>query len=124
MQGGTTYGALTVHRCAGPPHGVLGFDQLDARRVSAARPALRGGVPNPYGRVAPGWETPHRPPVCRLQKLSPADAGRPAVLPAHLPEDIQPPSGPGTPVRHGAKQSQSVDARALARAAGGAAYPR
>ncbi len=30
----------------------------------------------------------------------------------------------GTPVRHGAKPSPSVDARALARAAGGAAYPR
>src|SRR5882672_1542091 len=86
-----THGAFTVHRRAGPPHGVLGFDQLDARRVSAARPTLRGGVPSPYGRVAPGWETPNRPPVCRLQKLSPADAGRSVVLSPDLPENIQPP---------------------------------
>ena len=35
-----------------------------------------------------------------------------------------PPSGPGTPVRHGPEQSQSVDSRPLARAAGGAAHPR
>ncbi len=35
-----------------------------------------------------------------------------------------PPSRPGTPVRHGPEQSQSVDSRPLARAAGGAAHPR
>ena len=33
---------------------------------------------------------PDRPPVCRLQELSPADRERPAVLPAHLPQDLCP----------------------------------
>src|SRR2546422_8380273 len=42
----------------------------------------------------------------------------------HVSEDVQPPSGPGTSIRHGAKQSESVDARALACAAGSAAHPR
>src|SRR6266436_5218237 len=42
----------------------------------------------------------------------------------YLPEDVQPPSRPGTPVRHGPEQGQSVDARAPARAAGGPAPPR
>src|SRR6266571_941451 len=74
--------------------------------------------------MAPRWDTPNRTPVCRVQKLPPADAGRPAVLPAHLPEDLQPPSGPGTPVRHGPEQSQSVDPRPTARTAGGPAHPR
>ena len=30
IQGGSTYGQSTVHGCAGPPHGVPGFDQRDA----------------------------------------------------------------------------------------------
>src|SRR6266853_7011144 len=124
MQGGITHGAFTVHRRAGPPHGVLGFDQLDARRVSAARPTLRGGVPSPYGRVAPGWETPDRPPVERGQELPVADTRRPAVLSPHLPEDVQPPSGPGAPVRHGPEQSASVDSCPPPCAAGGTAHPR
>ena len=38
MKGGTTYGQDTVHRRAGPPGGVPGFDQLDPRRVSVPRP--------------------------------------------------------------------------------------
>jgi hypothetical protein len=41
-----------------PPHGVPGFHQRDARRVSAAGPTFRGGVPRAYGGVAPRWETP------------------------------------------------------------------
>src|SRR5712691_18146 len=61
MKGGTTYGQCTVHRRAGPPHGVPGFDEFDARRVSAAGPALRGGFPRADGRVAPRWETPDCP---------------------------------------------------------------
>src|SRR5262249_12571599 len=40
MKGGTHNGWLTVHCCAVPPHGVSGFDELDARRVSAPRLAL------------------------------------------------------------------------------------
>src|SRR5262249_23028693 len=62
LKGGPTYGQYTVHRCAGPPDRVPGFHQPDARRVSAPRPALRGGVPSPDGRVAPRWETPVRIP--------------------------------------------------------------
>ena len=51
-------------------------------------------------------------------RTAPADTRRPAVLPAHLPENLQPPSGPGTPVRHGPEQSQSVDPRPPARTTG------
>src|SRR5882724_8395113 len=124
MKGGTTHGQSTVCRCAGPSRRVSGCDEFDARRVSASRPALRGSVPGAYGVVAPRWETPDRPPVERVQELPPADAGRPAVLPAYLPEDVQPPGGPGPPVRHGPEQGQPVDPRAFARAAGRSAYPR
>src|SRR5262249_54024586 len=66
MKGGMTYGQCPVHRGAGPPDRVPQFHQLDARRVSAPRPALRGRVPSAHGRVAPRWETPDRPPVYRL----------------------------------------------------------
>src|SRR6266496_2813218 len=74
--------------------------------------------------MAPRWETPHRPPVERVPELSAADTRRPVVLPAHVPEDVQPSSGPGTLIRHGPEPSQAVDSRALPRAAGGAAPPR
>ena len=60
----------------------------------------------------------------RLQKLSSPDAGRSTVLHSHLPEDLQPPSGPGAPVRHGPEQSQPVDSRPPPGAAGGVARPR
>src|SRR5712691_13261136 len=103
MKGGTTHGQCTVHRCAVPPHGVPGFHEPDARRVSAAGPAFRGGVPRAYGGVAPRWNTPDRPPVSRGPELPPADAGRSAILPPHLPEDLRPPGGAGTPVRHEAE---------------------
>src|SRR2546430_14031663 len=103
MKGGTTDGQCTVHRRAGPPHRVSGFHEFDARRVSAAGPALRGGVPRAYGRMAPRWETPHRPPVYGVPELPPPDAGRAAVLPPHLPEDLRAPGGAGTPVRHEAE---------------------
>src|SRR6266571_1018245 len=109
MKGGTTDGQCTVHRCAGAPYGVSGFDELDPCRVSAAGPALRGRVSRTSRGMAPRWETADRPPVHGLQKLSSPDAGRSTVLHSHLPEDIQPPSGPGAPVRHGPEQSQSVD---------------
>ena len=65
-KGGTTYSQCTVHRCAVPPRGVPGFHQRDARRVSAAGPALRGGVPRPSGGVAPRWEAADGAPVCRV----------------------------------------------------------
>src|SRR5215471_2629294 len=76
VTGGTTHGKCTVHRPTVPPVGVPGFHQPDTRRVSATRPALRDRVPHPYGGMADGWETADRTPVCRLQKLPPADTGR------------------------------------------------
>src|SRR5713101_5748705 len=121
MKGGTTHGQYTVCRYAVSPHRVPGLHQPDPRRVSGPGPALRGGVPSAYGGVAPRWDTPDRSPVYRVPELPPADAGRSAVLPAHLPQDLCPPGGTRAPVRHGTEQSQSVDSRALARAAGGAA---
>src|SRR5712692_10012432 len=100
MKGGTTYGRFTIHRRAGPPNGVPGFDQRDSRRVSAAGPALRGGVPSASGGVAPRWETPDRPPVYGVPALPLRDAGRSAVLPAHLPENLCTSGGARALVRH------------------------
>src|SRR5262249_32278350 len=53
MKGGTTYGQCTVHRCAGPPHRVPPFHELDPGGISDAGPALRGSAPSAYGHVAP-----------------------------------------------------------------------
>src|SRR5262249_5614326 len=53
MKGGTTYGQCTVHRCAGPPHRVPRFHELDPGGISDAGPALRGSAPSAYGHVAP-----------------------------------------------------------------------
>ena len=52
------------------------------------------------------------------------NAGRPAVLPAHLTEDLRRSSGPGAAVRHEPEQSQSVDPCPAASVARGAARPR
>src|SRR6266849_533817 len=65
VTGGTTHGRCTVHRPTVPPDGVPGFHQPDARRVSAAGPALRDRVPRPDGGMADGWETADRAPVYR-----------------------------------------------------------
>src|SRR5919201_6968678 len=119
-----THGWFTVHRATVPPHGVPGFHEPDTRRVSAARPALRDRVPNPYGGMADGWETADRTPVYRLQKLPPADTGRPALVHPGLPENLRTPGGARALIRDGPGQSPSVDSRALARAAGRAACPR
>src|SRR6266702_744171 len=124
MTGGITYGRLTVHRSAVPPDRVPGFDQPDARRISADGPALRGGVPRPDGGVADGWETPDCAPVYRVPKLPPADAGRSAVLHPHLPQDLCTAGGPRTLVRDGPGQSESVDPRPLACLAHGPPHPR
>src|SRR5712691_9291839 len=120
----TPYGRFTVERCAVPPHGVPGFHQPDARRVSAAGPALRDRVPRPDGGLADGWETADRAPVYRLQKLPPPDTGRPALVHLGLPQNLPTPGGARALVRDGPGQSQSVDPCALARAAGRAARPR
>src|SRR5215471_1003163 len=45
-KGSTTDGQCTVHRRAGPPQGVPGYDQRDPRRVADPRPTLRGRLPS------------------------------------------------------------------------------
>src|SRR5215813_638442 len=87
VTGGTTHGWFTVHRPTVPPARVPGFHQPDARRVSAAGPALRDRVPRPYGGLADGWETADRAPVYHLQKLPPPDTGRPALVHLGLPQN-------------------------------------
>ena len=76
------------------------------------------------GGVAPRWETPNRPSLHRLPDLPAGNAGRSAVLPAHLPEDLRRSSGPGAAVRHEPEQSQPVDPCPAAGVARGAARPR
>src|SRR5215475_6732432 len=124
VTGGTTHGWFTVHRATVPSDGVPGFHQPDARRVSAAGPALRGRVPRPDGGMADGWETADRAPVYRRQKLPPPNTRRSALIYSHLSQDLRPPGGARALVRDGPRQSQSVDPRALTRAAGRAACPR
>src|ERR1043166_8261147 len=124
VTGGTTHGWCTVHRAAVPPDGVPGFHEPDARRVSAASPALRGRVPRPDGGVADGWETADCAPVYRLQKLPPPDTGRPALVHPGLPQNLRPPGGARALIRHGPGQSQSVDPCAVAGVARGAGRAR
>ena len=50
----------------------------------------------------------NRGPLHRLSDLPAGNAGRPAVLCAHLPEDLRRSSGPGAAVRHEPEQSQPV----------------
>src|SRR3954465_1258876 len=47
-------------------------------------------------------------PLHRLSDLPAGNAGRSAVLPAQLPEDLRRSSGPGAAVRHEPEQSQPV----------------
>ena len=63
-------------------------------------------------------------PLHRLPDLPAGNAGRSAVLPAHLPEDLRRSSGPGAAVRHEPEQSQPVDPCPAAGIARGAARPR
>src|SRR5215831_6763420 len=74
MKGGTPNGQCTVCRYAVPPRGVPGFHQPDARRVSAAGPALRGRIPSPYGGVVPRWEAADGPPFQHVPELSLTDS--------------------------------------------------
>src|SRR5262245_47783922 len=104
LKGGTPYGQCTIYRCAGPSRRVPGFHQPDPRRVSATASAFRGRVPSAYGSMVPGWQTAHRVPVCRLQKLSPADARRSALFYSGLRENLLTAGRPGTSVRHGPEQ--------------------
>jgi hypothetical protein len=106
------------------PMEFLDFTSVTLEEFQQLVPPLRGGVPRPDGGVADGWQAADRASVYRVQKLPPADAGRSVVLHSGLPENLCPPGGPGAPVRDGAGQSQSVDPRALARAARGPAHPR
>src|SRR5712691_9478883 len=124
MKGGTHNGLLTVHRSAVPTHGVPGFHELDPERVSAAGPALRGGVPRTSGGVVPRWEAADGPPVSRLEELSVADPGGSIVVHLGLPENLCAAGGARALVWDGPEQSPSVDPRALACVAGGVAHPR
>src|SRR5262245_9911715 len=74
--------------------------------------------------MAPRWQTADYPPVYGVPELPPADAGRPAVLSAHVPEDLQPPGGARAVVWDGPEQSESVDSRPLTGTAGRATHPR
>src|SRR5262245_26759430 len=123
VTGGTTHGRYTVHRPTVPPDGVPGFHQPDARRVSAARLALRDRVPNPYGRMADGWETTDHAPVYCLQKLPPPNTRRPALIHLGLPQNLHTPGGARALIRHGPGHSASVDPRPVAGVARGAARP-
>src|SRR5580704_13919796 len=71
--------------------------------------------------AVPRWYGPDRPPVFHLSNLPAGAAGRSAVLPAHVSEDLHPPGGPRTPVRDGPEQGQSVDPCPPAGVARGAA---
>src|SRR5215510_13737092 len=124
VTGGTTHGWFTVHRATVPPNGVPGFHEPDARRVSAAGPALRDRVPRPDGGMADGWETTDRTPVYRVQKLPPPDTGRPTLVHLGLHQNLYTPGGARALIRHGPGQSQSVDPRPVAGVARGAARPR
>jgi hypothetical protein len=77
-----------------------------------------------HSGVAPRWETPNRPSLHRLSDLPAVNAGRSAVLPAHLPEDLHRSSGPGAAVRHEPEQSHPVDPCPAAGVARGAPQPR
>ena len=99
-----------------PPDGVPGFHQRDARRVSAARPALRGRVPRPMAAWRPEGSA-DRAPVSRGQKL-----------PLPTPEDrLFSSSPPSRPVRFRWSRrcpGQPIMDSPLARVAGGAPHPR
>src|SRR5262249_54838798 len=123
MTGGTTYGPCTVRRSAVPSHGVPGLHQFDPRRVSAAHPALRGGVPSAYGGVAPRWGAADGPPFQRVPELSSADPGGSAAVYSRVCEDVLPSGGPGPPLWYGPEQSESVDPRPAPCALGGPADP-
>src|SRR5437867_7171982 len=109
MQGGIPYGQCPVHRPTGPPHGVPGYDQSHARRVSAPGLALRDRFPSAYGGVAARWETPDRASVYRVPALSTPDTGRSALVYSSLYKNLLTLSGPGTSVQHEAEQSQPMD---------------
>src|SRR5439155_14807934 len=96
----------------------------DARRVSAAGPALRGGVPRPDGGGAAGWEAADRAPVDRLPQLSPAATGRAPLVYPGLPETVCAPGRAGALVREGAAHSQALEAPPLAGPAGRTPCPR
>ena len=63
------------------------------------------------------------PPFQRVPELSLTDPGGAVAVYSRLCEDVLPSGGPGTPLRHGSEQSESVAPRPPARAAGGPACP-
>src|SRR3954452_6830843 len=62
-------------------------------------------------------------PLHGLSDLPAVNAGRSAVLPAHLPEDLHRSSGSGAAVRHEPEQGQPVDPCLAASVARGAPRP-
>jgi len=78
----------------------------------------------PHGDVAPRWDPPDCPPVCRGHNLPLADARRPAVLPAHVSGRRTASRRPGAPVRPGPEPSQAMESTPSSRAVGGPAHPR
>src|SRR5262244_2076834 len=107
MKGAIRYGPCTVHRRAVPPHGVLGFHELNPWGVSAVGSTLRGAVPRPYGGEAHGRETADCPPVSRGQKLSPPDTGRSALVHPGLPQNLCLPGGTRALLRDDPEQNHS-----------------
>jgi hypothetical protein len=85
------------------PTEFLDFTSLTLEEFQQLVPPFEAAFQAHMGSVAPRWETPDRPPVCRLQELPFTHAARSPVFHPHVPEDLQPPSGPRTLVRHGAE---------------------
>ena len=107
-----------------PSPGMPGVHQPDARRVAAASAALRGGVPNAEGGLAPRWATAPRPPMYRLQTRPPADVGRAPLLYAGLGEHLRAARGARRRVRQGPEASSPGAARPRARVTDCTAAPR
>src|SRR4030095_3869131 len=106
------------------PIEFLDFTSLTLDEFQQLVPPFEAAVPRPDGSVADGWETSNRPPLYRVPKLPPADPGRSAVVYPGLPENVCAPGRPGTLVRHGSEQSESVDSCPPARTVGDPAHPR
>ena len=124
LQGSARDGECPVCRWTVPPHGIPGLHASDPRRGSAADPTLRGGVPGPYGGMAPrSAGFPDRAPIEWVPAL-PLSTPDDRLLFLHVPNDIQPPRDAGPPLRHGPAHSASVDPRPRTRTAGSISVKR
>src|SRR5712691_6204286 len=93
------------------PTEFLDFTSVTLEEFQALVPPFEAAF---HARMA-AWrldgKPPDCPPVYRVQKLPPADAGRSAVLHSHLSENLCAPGGARALVRQGPGQSQSMDSR-------------